>query len=95
MRFFEPKRLDYVNMPTVARIDGFKVLIYPNDHRPAHVHVIGAGKEAVFDLKCPRGPVELREDYGFSRGHMRRIREHLNLHVTRLCTTWRSIHGET
>ena len=45
-----------------------RVVIYSNDHRPAHVHVIGAGKEAVFELNCPPGPVVLRENYGFSRG---------------------------
>ncbi|WP_199271807.1 DUF4160 domain-containing protein [Pseudoduganella flava] len=38
-----------------------RVVIYPNDHRPAHVHVIGPGCEAVFDLHCPEGPPELRE----------------------------------
>src|SRR5437868_3887052 len=37
-------------MPTVHRFDGLRVVIYPNDHRPAHVHVIGAGGEAVFFL---------------------------------------------
>lgn len=42
-------------------------MIYPNDHRPAHVHVIGKGCEAVFRLQCPLGPVELRENYRFSR----------------------------
>ena len=52
-------------MVTVLRSDGFRVVIYPNDHRPAHVHVIGAGKEAVFNLHCPKGPPELRENYGF------------------------------
>ena len=30
-------------------------MIYPNDHRPEHVHVIGAGAEAVFELRCPGG----------------------------------------
>ncbi len=34
-------------MPTVKRIDGLRVVIYPNDHRPAHVHVIGGDSEAV------------------------------------------------
>lgn len=47
-------------MPTVLRIHGFRVVIYPNDHRPAHVHLVGAGKEAVFHLHCPDGPPELR-----------------------------------
>ncbi|MGO9259223.1 MAG: DUF4160 domain-containing protein [Bryobacteraceae bacterium] len=45
-------------MPTVLRFDGLRVVIYPNDHRPAHVHMIGRGHEAVFDLNCPAGPVE-------------------------------------
>ena len=53
-------------MPTVKRIDGLRVVIYPNDHRPAHVHVIGGDSEAVFDLHCPFGPAEVRENYGFS-----------------------------
>lgn len=30
-------------MPTVDVIDGLRVVVYPNDHRPAHVHVIGKG----------------------------------------------------
>ena len=52
-------------MPTVLSLDGLRVAIYPNDHRPAHVHVIGAGVEAVFDLRCPQGPPVLRESHGF------------------------------
>jgi hypothetical protein len=30
-------------MPTVLRIGGLRVVIYPNDHPPAHVHVLGPG----------------------------------------------------
>ena len=52
-------------MPTVLSLDGLRVAIYPNDHRPAHVHVIGPGVEAVFDLRCPHGPPVLRESHGF------------------------------
>ena len=62
-------------MPTVGdRIDGLRVVIYPNDHRPAHVHVIGNGCEAVFKLNCPEGPPELRENYGFAAGKLSRIK---------------------
>src|SRR5271157_45063 len=46
---------------TFLRFLGFRVAIYPNDHRPAHVHVIGHGCEAVFHLNCPKGPVTLEE----------------------------------
>jgi hypothetical protein len=48
-------------MPTILRFNGLRVVVYPNDHRPAHVHVIGAGCEAVFNLNCPDGRLELRE----------------------------------
>jgi len=79
-------------MPTVLRIGGLRVSIYPNDHRPAHVHVIGDG-EAVFVLHCPGGPPELRESYGFSRVDVGRIMDALVEHLGTLCREWRNIHG--
>ena len=51
-------------MPTVLRLYGLRVVVYPNDHSPAHVHVLGNGCEAVFNLRCPGGPPELRENTG-------------------------------
>lgn len=80
-------------MPAVLRFDGLRVVIYPNDHRSAHVHVIGPGAEAVFHLNCPAGPVELRENYGFSRREIKRILEHLAQHLDDLCRAWEEIHG--
>jgi hypothetical protein len=52
-------------VPTVLRIGGLRVVIWPNDHRPADVHVKGSGGAAVFNLNCPGGPSALRESYGF------------------------------
>ncbi len=69
------------------------MVVYPNDHRPAHVHVIGRGCEAVFDLNCPAGPVELRENYTFSRRELGRIHEGLGVHITMLCEAWEKVHG--
>jgi hypothetical protein len=37
-------------MPPVLRIDGWRVVIYPNDHAPAHVHVLGPGWVVVVNL---------------------------------------------
>jgi hypothetical protein len=82
-----------VSMPTVHRFDGLRVVIYPNDHRPAHVHVIGRGLEAVFHLNCPAGPVELRENYRFSRREISRIETELMALVDELCQAWEEIHG--
>ncbi len=44
-------------MPTVLRFAGLRAVIYTNDHRPAHVHVIGDGCEAVFEMNCEGGPI--------------------------------------
>ena len=78
---------------TVLRFDGLRVVVYPNDHRPAHVHVIGRGHEAVFNLNCPAGPVELRENYGFSRREIRHLAAVLMDHLAELCRAWEQIHG--
>lgn len=80
-------------MPTVDRFDGLRVVIYPNDHRPAHVHVMGNGCEAVFRLGCPHGPPELRENYGFSRSDASRIQVTLAKRLVQLCGEWSKIHG--
>lgn len=80
-------------MPTVLTIFGLRVLIYPNDHRPAHVHVQGNGCEAVLMLHCPDGPPELRENYGFSRKDLSKITGALAERMAALCEKWRAIHG--
>ena len=80
-------------MPTVWKFGGFRVVVYPNDHHPAHVHVIGADCRAIFDLHCLHGPVELRERYGGTPAQLRHIRAELNEHLTELCKAWEQIHG--
>jgi hypothetical protein len=81
-------------LPTVLRLAGLRVAIYSNDHRPAHVHVIGGGCEAVFDLRCPEGPPALRENYRFSPHEVSRIAAELAGHLTLLCEKWREIHDQ-
>ncbi len=80
-------------MPTVCRFDGLRVVIYPNDHRPAHVHVKGTDGEAVFILHCPDGPPELRETFGFNRSEVGRIKDAVAAVLAALCEEWRRIHG--
>lgn len=80
-------------VPTVRRLHGLRAVIYPNDHRPAHVHVIGADREAVFHLVCPDGPVELRENYGFRGGQVLEIVAALTKCLGDLCQAWEEIHG--
>ena len=80
-------------MPTVGAIDGLRVVIYFNDHRPAHVHDIGDGCEAVFRLNCPTGLPELRENYGFAAGKLSKIKAALAARLMSLCAAWRRIPG--
>jgi hypothetical protein len=80
-------------VPTLLKLDGLRVVVYPNDHRPAHVHVIGRGCEGVFNLNCPAGPVELRENYGFPSREISRILDALTANLDDLCGAWERIHG--
>jgi hypothetical protein len=80
-------------MPTVLRLGHLRVVIYPADHRPAHVHVMGGGLEAVFKLNCPHGPPELRENHGFGRVVLNDIAQALAQELATLCTAWRQHHG--
>jgi Domain of unknown function (DUF4160) len=81
-------------VPTVLRFGRVRVMIYTNDHRPAHVHVWEGQRQAVFDLNCPSGPIDLRENYGFSRPEVNRLARLLQTHVQLLCAAWRAIHGD-
>ena len=81
-------------MPTVLRFAALRVAIYPNDHRPAHVHVIGGGREAVFLLRCPGGPVELRGNHGFAARDLTAIVLELEKALPLLCAAWRDLHGD-
>jgi len=80
-------------MPTVPRIGALRVAVYPNDHRPAHVHVMGHGHEAVFTLNTPEGVVALRENYGFSQRDLVRIQSELAENRLALVCAWERIHG--
>ena len=81
-------------MPTVLRVGVLRVVIWPNDHRPAHVHVKGAAGEAVFDLDCPDGPPRLRGSFGFMLAELNRIEDALAAAIMLLCAEWSGIHGD-
>jgi len=81
-------------MPTIMRIDGMRVMIHSNDHRPAHVHVFTPdGVEAEFWLNCPDGPPTLRIDRGMPAARLRMIASVLATTVQKACENWETIHG--
>ncbi len=77
-------------MPTIFRIDGLRFVVYPNDHQPAHVHVIGPGWTVVVNLHGP----ELREVIGpCSKRDARRVLGLVAEHGAALLEGWRRFHG--
>ena len=68
-------------------------MIYPADHRPAHVHAIAPDGEAIFNLNCPIGPCVLRENYGATGKMLTAMERLINQHINELCRAWERIHG--
>jgi hypothetical protein len=80
-------------MPTVLKLGFCRITIYPNDHRPAHVHAIGVDWEAVFELNCPSGPPVLREAFKVSPASFKKVMRDIHANLDVLCKEWKSIHG--
>lgn len=76
-------------MPTVLRLDGLRFVIYPNDHPPAHVHVVGSDWEVVINLIG----IVLREVYSCSEPDARRALRLVTECHDFLLDAWRRIHG--
>ena len=79
-------------MVTVLRAHGLRVVIYANDHRPAHVHVFGDG-EAKIDLLGPDGTPALVWADGMTRGEVRRAMRIVVEQQAFLLARWEDIHG--
>ena len=83
-------------MPTVLLLfKGWRVVIFTNDHRPPHVHVIGADENARFELLCGLGKVSLLSNIGFSQRQLGQIEDYLLAHLAHLCKAWGGIHGRS
>jgi hypothetical protein len=79
-------------MVTVLRDSGFRVVIFTDDHEPAHVHVYGDG-EARFQLDGPGGQPVLLSAVHMKRGDIRKALMLVAEHRDALLARWREIHG--
>ncbi len=70
--------------PTIFQTSNIRIVIYPKDHEPAHVHVIGPDAEAKFEIKS----MECIENFGFSEKSLRRIKEYLKERRSILLEAW-------
>jgi hypothetical protein len=81
-------------MVTVLRAEGLRVVIYLNDHLPAHVHVLGDG-EAKINLMGPQGGLMLVWADNMTRGEVRRAMRIVAEQRVFLLQRWEDIHGRT
>ncbi len=79
-------------MVTVFRARGLRMVIFVNDHQPAHVHVFGDG-EAKINLAGADGTPELAWVDGMTRGEVRRAVRIVIEQQTLLLARWEDIHG--
>lgn len=81
-------------MPTIFRQDGFRFVIWPNDHLPPHVHIFRAGNEITINLGIGDALATVRTNHGMSSQL-----ENAALLITALnnrifVERWEEIHGE-
>jgi len=79
-------------MVTVLRSGGFRIVIYLDDHEPAHVHVIGDG-EAKIALAARDGEPALVWTHGFSSADLRKAMRIVGDARAELIAKWNEIHG--
>ncbi len=80
-------------MPTVLRVDGFQVRIFPNDHPPAHVHVYKAGTSVVIELAAATPRPAVREVAGMPSADVVKAFLIVEDHSAFLLEKWEEIHG--
>jgi hypothetical protein len=79
-------------MVTVVRVDGLRVVIYVNDHQPAHVHVFGSGEAKINLLGADGVPLLVWAD-AMTHGEVRRAMRVVVGHQAFLLQRWEDIHG--
>ena len=79
-------------MVTVYRAQGLRVVIFVDDHEPAHVHVFGDG-EAKINLLGANGSPELISAIGMTRADLRRAMQIVKEQQACLLERWSEIHG--
>ena len=79
-------------MVTIHRAHGLRVIIFVDDHEPAHVHVFGDG-QAKINLLGPNGEPALLSAEGMTRAEVRRAVRLVRDHQESFLARWREIHG--
>ena len=78
-------------MVTVLRAHGLSVVIFLDDHEPAHVHVFGDGQAKV-NLLGPGGAPQLVWAVDMKRSDVSRTMRIVTEHQRTLLARWSAIH---
>lgn len=79
-------------MIVVLRAHGLKIIIFVDDHEPAHVHVRGDGQAKVV-LVGADGQPEVLWSVGMKASERRRALEAIREAQAELLEHWRRLHG--
>jgi hypothetical protein len=80
-------------MPTVMRRDGWRFVIYVDDHVPPHVHVKTAGGQVKVSLPQPGECIQILRVSGLATHEAMRAARLVEEHRERLLREWENIHG--
>lgn len=69
------------------RTSNLRIVIYPKDHAPPHVHVIGPGCEAKLEIQT----LDVRSSFGFSDKDLSKIQDYLSSRKTELMEKWNEL----
>lgn len=83
-------------MPKILELRGIRLVIFPNDHEPPHVHAIGADWHVKMTLGNGEESRPRLLEIKYGNPKKRDLRNALELtheHSSALWNTWRKLHG--
>lgn len=81
-------------MPTIYRERNFRVVIYPNDHEPSHVHILHPDGEVRIDLgNAAERPNIMTVEGNLKNKDVAKSLEMAKKHQGDWLEKWREIHG--
>ncbi|MQA92137.1 MAG: DUF4160 domain-containing protein [Gemmatimonas sp.] len=80
-------------MPTIHREEGFRFVIYVDDHEPAHVHVLYAGAMARIMIGDTNHRPVVTDPGSMRARDVRKAVRIVEVHQKRFLGAWREIHG--
>lgn len=80
-------------MPTALRVAGYRIVIFTDDHLPAHVHAVSGIARAKIALGSADESPSVIEVEGINKNDMRKIFAAVCENQDVLLAKWREIHG--